>query len=401
MDKIDKIDKKDNILNPSDITVIIDKCILSNGNYNYKVKGELGNYSKRGGNIYASIKDKDASIDIISWNNPNDFCNGDEIVICGKLNYYKKTNKLSLVAFSIEKKGLGDLFKSYIDFKLIYENKGYFDKDNKKDIPNMIRNLAIITSKDGAAIRDVLYVLKDNGFTGQIYLKDCMVQGPNAGKSVGDAVKLINDKYSDKVDLILITRGGGSFEDLFQFSSADVIESIYSSNIFTISAVGHETDNMLSDYVADYRAPTPSIGAQFISNIFLNKFDILKNGVNIKNRIKNIINKKRDKMLSNISYIKSYDIFDKIQQELKNKKLHLKNCIKYRQYELKNKMRTLKDKVSYLEEKEQLLFNGYSMIVDPETEKPILSVDDIGYDFILLIGNKKYLMKPASIIDLN
>jgi exodeoxyribonuclease VII large subunit len=390
----------DKILKPSDITGIIEKCITSNGNYNYKVKGELGNYSKRGGNIYANIKDKDASIDIISWNNPNDFQNGDEIIICGKLNYYKKTNKLSLVAFSIEKKGLGDLFKSYIEFKSLYESKGYFDKDNKKSIPDIIRNLAIITSSDGAAIRDVLYVLKDNGFSGQIYLKDCMVQGPNAGKSVGDAVKLINDKYSDKVDLILVTRGGGSFEDLFQFSSSDVIESIYSSNIFTISAVGHETDNMLSDYVADYRAPTPSIGAQFISNIFLNKFNILKKGLDIKNRIKNIINKKRDKMKMNISYIKSYDIFDKIQQEIINKKVHLKNTIKYRQYELKNKIRILKDKVSYLEEKEQLLFNGYSMIINPDTEDAILSVDDIGYDFILLIGDKKYLIKPATIIEL-
>ena len=387
------------ILNPSDITVIIEKCISSNGSYNYKVKGELGNYSKRGGNIYASIKDKDASIDIISWNNPNDYQNGDEIIIYGKLNYYKKTNKLSLVAFSIEKKGLGDLFKKYLDFKSLYDNRGYFDKQNKKPIPDIIRNLAIITSSDGAAIRDVLYVLKDNGFTGQIYLKDCMVQGPNAGKSVGDAVKLINDKYSDKVDLILVTRGGGSFEDLFQFSSADVIESIYSSKLFTISAVGHETDNMLSDYVADYRAPTPSIGAQFISNIFLNKYTILQKGAAIKNSIKNIINKKRDNMRMNISYIKSYDIFDKIQQEMINKKVHMKNCIKYRQYELKNKMRVLKDKISYLEEKEQLLFNGYSMIIDPETEAPILSVDDIGYDFILLIGDKKYLIKPATIID--
>jgi exodeoxyribonuclease VII large subunit len=390
----------DKILNPSDITGIIEKCITTHGNYNYKVKGELGNYSKRGGNIYANIKDKDASIDIISWNNPNDFQNGDQIVICGKLNYYKKTNKLSLVAFSIEKKGLGDLFKSYIEFKSLYESKGYFDKCNKKPIPDIICNLAIITSSDGAAIRDVLYVLKDNGFTGQIYLKDCMVQGPNAGKSVGDAVKLINDKYSDKVDLILITRGGGSFEDLFQFSSSDVIESIYSSNIFTISAVGHETDNMLSDFVADYRAPTPSIGAQFISNIYQNKFNILRKGTEIKNCIKNIINKKREKMLMNISYIKFYDIFEKIQQDIINKKLHIKNCIKFRQYELKNKMRILKDKVSYLEEKEKLLFNGYSMIIDPETEETILSVDDIGYDFILLIGDKKYLIKPASIIDL-
>lgn len=388
------------IYSPSDITLILEKIINSSTNgITYKIKGELGNYSKRGGHIYANIKDKESSIDIISWNNTNDYQNGDEIIITGKLNYYRKMNKLSVVAHSIEKKGLGDLFKKYLQFKEHYETLGYFDKSSKKEQPKYINNLAIITSSDGAAIRDVLYVLKDNGFKGNIYLKDCMVQGISAGKSVSDSIKLINAKYKN-IEAILVTRGGGSFEDLFQFSSSEVIEALYNSNIYTISAVGHETDNMLSDYVADYRAPTPSIGAQYISNIYLNKFNILKKGKDKKNLIKELINRKKDKIISSINRIKTFNIFDKIQQEIKNKKILIKNSIKYRQYEIKNKIKYFKDKIKFLEEKEQLLFNGYSMIIDPETEKTINDIDDIGYDFILVIKNKKYLIKPATILEM-
>ena len=362
----------------------------------YKIKGELSGYSKRGNNIYATIKDKDSTIDIISWNNDDDFQNGDEIIINGKINHYKKTNRINIIAYKIEKKGLGDLFKKYLQFKNEYESKG---KYNKKHIPECINNIAIVTSADGAALRDILYVLKENKFRGKIYLKDCMVQGNSAGKSVGDAVNLFNNKYKNKIDLIMITRGGGSFEDLFPFSSSEVINALHSSTIFTISAVGHETDNMLSDFTADYRAPTPSIGAQLISNIYLNKFDMIKKGAQQKIFIKNLIKSKIELMKSKLNFIKTFDVLDKVIHELKNNKIIIKNNIKYKQYEIKNRINKLKDKIGFLEEKDKILYEGYSMIIDPETEKTITSIDEIGYDFILVIKNKKYLVKPASIIN--
>ncbi len=388
------------IYNPSEITKIIDGVVSQElTNNSYKIKGELGNYSKRGGHIYASIKDKECSIDIISWSNPNDYQNGDEVVITGKINYYRKTNKLNLIAFNMEKKGMGDLFKKYIEFKDIYDKKGYFDKDLKKIEPKHINSIAIITSSDGAAIRDVLYVLKDNGFKGKIYLKDCIVQGVNAGKSIANAIDLINNKIA--VDMILVTRGGGSFEDLFQFSSSEVIEALHNSSIYTISAVGHETDNMLSDFVADYRAPTPSIGAQYISNIYNSKYDeIYEKGSIASNKLKLLINKKKDKMLNIINKIKTFDIFDKINQEFKNKQLLIKNTIKFKSYEIKNRIKNIRDKINYLEEKEKLLYNGYAMLVDPETEQNITDIDEIGYDFILMIRDKKYLIKPGTILEL-
>jgi exodeoxyribonuclease VII large subunit len=393
--------KLDKVYQPSEITKIIDGVVSQElTNNSYKIKGELGNYSKRGGNIYASIKDKECSIDIISWSNPNDYQNGDEVVINGKINYYRKTNKLNVIAFNMEKKGMGDLFRKYIDFKDIYEKKGYFDKQLKKIEPKHINSIAIITSSEGAAIRDVLYVLMNNGFRGKIYLKDCMVQGVNAGKSVANAIELINNSKI-QVDMILVTRGGGSFEDLFQFSSSEVIEALHMSSIYTISAVGHETDNMLSDFVADYRAPTPSIGAQYISNIYNSKYDEIYDKSNIiKNKLNMLINKKKDKIVNIVNKIKTFDIFEKINQEFKNKQLLINNNIKFKSYEIKNRIKNIKDKIKFLEEKDKLLYNGYSMIVNPETEQNITNIDEIGYDFILIIRDKKYLIKPQSILEL-
>jgi exodeoxyribonuclease VII large subunit len=386
-----------NILSVTDITNLINSKILFPDNY--KVKGELSGYSKRGGNIYATIKDKDSTIDIISWNNLNNFENGDEVIISGKINFYKKTTRINLIAYSIEKKGLGDLFKKYLDFKNDFEQKGYFNKDRKKELPKSIDNIGIITSADGAALRDILYVLKENQFRGKIFIKDCMVQGASAGKSIGDSIKLFNEKYKKKIDILLITRGGGSFEDLFQFSSSEVVNSIHESKIYTISAVGHETDTMLSDYVADYRAPTPSIGAQYISTLYSHKYDILHKGELIKNKIKNNLIKRLDNLNSKLNYIKKYNIFEPILNDIKHNKYKIKNSIKYKLYDLKSKLKNIKDKINFIEQKDKILYDGYCMIIDPETEKTIDTIDDIGYDFILIIKGRKYLIKPASIID--
>ncbi len=389
----------DNILSVKDISNLIGNKVCFSETY--KIKGELSGYSKRGGNIYATIKDKDSSIDIISWSNPNDFENGDEIIISGKINYYKKTNRVNLIAHSIEKKGLGDLFKKYLDFKKDFEQKGYFDKETKKILPESVESIGIITSADGAALRDILYVLKENNFKGKIFLKDCMVQGMSAGKSIGDSIKLFNDKYKKKVDLLLITRGGGSFEDLFQFSSAEVVNAIHESKIYTISAVGHETDTMLSDYVADYRAPTPSIGAQYISTLHSNKYNILNEGDFIKNKIKNNLIKRIDSINAKLNRIKKFNIFEPILNDISSCKNKIKNSIKYKYYDLKTKIKYLKDKIHFIEEKDKMLYEGYCMIIDPETEKTIETIDDIGYDFYLIIKGKKYLVKPATIIDID
>lgn len=391
------------IISVKDITNLIDNKLIFPEIF--KIKGELSGYSKRSGNIYAMIKDKDCSIDIISWNNPNEYTNGDEVIVTGKLNFYKKTTRISINVYSIEKKGIGDLFNIYISNKNNYEKQGYFDENKKKKNLNSIENIGIITSADGAALHDILFVLKQNNFKGTIYIKDCLVQGINAATSISNAINYFNTNNVDlenrkKIDLLLITRGGGSFEDLFQFSSDEVIKAIYNSHIYTVSAVGHETDTMLSDYVADYRAPTPSIGAQFIINNYLKKYNLLEKGISVKSLIKNALYNKKNILNMKLHNIKKFNVIDTILNDIFNKKLKINNNIRHKHYLLKNRIKNLKNKINFIEEKEKILDEGYCIIIDPESENTISDINQIGYDFILIIKGQKYLIKPASIIDL-
>ena len=156
-----------------------------------------------------------------------------------------------------------------------------------------------MTSKEGAAIQDVLFVLKNNFVFSKIYIYNCRVQGNECHKEVCNGINYFQNK---NIDVIIVTRGGGSYEDLFEFSHKSIIKTIHNSKIFTVSAVGHQVDYMLSDFVSDYRAPTPSIAGEFISNI-QNKFlDNLNQKIEeCNNIVDNIINNIKFKISNYIS----------------------------------------------------------------------------------------------------
>ena len=247
------------------------------------IEGEISNLKISNGNLFFTLKDEDSAISIASWSyekyfNVDNLSNGDKIQVYGKLACYSKNGTYSMHIYKLEKHGIGNLHTAYRKLKDEFTSKGYFDNKNKKQLPDNIQNIGIITSPEGAALQDILFVLKKNKFQGKVYIKRCMVQGTMCPKSIVESIKYMNnftiqeDTQSKQLDLIMISRGGGSFEDLMGYSDEKVIESIYESKIYIMSAVGHEVDFMLSDYVADYRAPTPSIGAEIITK---NQKDIL------------------------------------------------------------------------------------------------------------------------------
>ncbi len=240
------------------------------------VEGEISNFKISNGNLFFTLKDEESSISIVSWYFEKYFdidgiSNGDKVQVHGKLVCYSKNGSYSLQIFKIEKKGVGDLHTSYEKLKQEFKKKGYFNEENKRQFPDNIKNIGIITSPEGAALQDILFVLKKNKFQGKVYIKRCMVQGNMCPSSIVDSIKFMNcfkikeGKSKKKLDLLMVTRGGGSFEDLMGYSDEKVLEAIHDSGIFVMSAVGHEVDFMLSDFVADCRAPTPSIGAEIIS----------------------------------------------------------------------------------------------------------------------------------------
>jgi exodeoxyribonuclease VII large subunit len=363
-------------MTPTDIILILSSKIFELKD-SFIIRGELHNYSKRNSNIFASLKDKSSSIDIICWSALEDFDNGDEVEISGKINFYKKTSKINIQVTSIIKCGIGEQFKLYEKLKNKFQELGYFDR--KKLMPKNINSIGIVTSEDGAALQDVLYVLKNGGFNGNIIIKNCLVQGVNAPESIKNAIQ-----DTTNVDLLLITRGGGSLEDLMAFSSELVITAIYNAPQYTISAVGHEVDSMLSDFVADLRAPTPSIGAQIILNEYNKKFLII-------NDAQKILSKINFELISRINSIKkSFSTKDKL----------ISNIIKLKSNQLINEIRSrFKIIKSDLEKIKYKINSGDDiMIINTESGEKIESVDELLNEFIVLFKGSKLLIKPKNII---
>lgn len=287
--------KEENIgdknMSVSDLNMMIKTLLESSLSPNslITVVGELSNYKIANKNLFATLKDQESCINLSGWGyaykkNFVEFANGETVKVTGKVTVYAKTGSYSLIISKIEKIGVGNLHANYELLKQKYNQMGYFD--NKKIMPESIDKIGIVTALEGAALQDILYVLKKNDFKGKIVVKSCMAQGNNSAYTIVNGIKYL-EKWIDpndnkKVDIILVTRGGGSFEDLISYSSEDVIEAIHSCSIYTISAVGHEIDFMLSDFVADLRAPTPSISAEIIcraQNKYIDDFYEIKNFV--------------------------------------------------------------------------------------------------------------------------
>ena len=317
----------------SQITNEIKTALLKNIPDKLYVEGEISNYKVSNSNMFFTLKDEESSISVVSWGFEkyfeDNFLNGDKVKVFGKISCYAKNGSYSLQIFKIEKQGIGDLHSSYEKMKKLYQDKGYFDQERKKQFPSNLNNIGIITSPEGAAIQDILFVLNKNKFRGKIFIKRCMVQGNSCGKSIVESIEHLNNlkiqegKTKKKLDLIMITRGGGSFEDLMGYSDPKVLEAIYDSDIFVISAVGHEIDFMLSDFVSDIRAPTPSIGAEIISKKQKENLDKLND---MSDYVRNILKPKLINLLSN--YQNKLDLFKeknknpKEEVEIKIKELH-------------------------------------------------------------------------------
>lgn len=288
---------------------------------NIKVLAELSNVKISNGHYYLNIKDNNSLIRGIIWRSKiksgETFKDGDKVELEGHLDFYVKGGSLSFVVDNIEKQeGLGEVHLKYEKLKQEYKEKGYFDIENKRNPPALIKKVTIITSKTGAALQDMLYVFKRNKLCIHIKILDATVQGIHCAKEVSKAIREVETDS----DALIIGRGGGSFEDLFGFSDPLIIEAIHECPIFTISAVGHEVDFMLSDYVADYRAPTPSIAAEYI---FLNqqgffcKLDEIK--ACFENAIQNRINKFKMQLLENENQlVNPIDQIKQIQEKVKN-----------------------------------------------------------------------------------
>lgn len=233
---------------------------------NVSLKGEISNWKRHSsGHIYFSLKDDDSKINCIMFrdyaSNINfEAENGLSVIATGRVTLYAKEGSVQLYCESIELDGVGKLHIEFEKLKNKLQNEGLFDSSYKKEIPSHPMKIGVITSPTGAAIRDIINVTKRRNTIIDIILYPSLVQGDLASDNIKDGIKYFNGRKD--VELIILTRGGGSIEELWAFNNENLAREIFKSKIPIISGIGHETDFTISDFVSDLRAPTPSAAAE-------------------------------------------------------------------------------------------------------------------------------------------
>ena len=234
---------------------------------NIAVTGEVSNLTKHSsGHWYFALKDDNSKINCFLpssriHNLRYDISEGMQITCFGSISVYEKGGYYSLMIRDLEVEGEGNLKIAFENLKIKLEAEGLFDIKYKKSLPKDPKNVGVITSPTGAAIHDIISTIKRRNNTVNVLLYPALVQGENAAKSLTEGLKVFNEKFPD-LDLIIIGRGGGSAEDLWSFNEESLARAIFESGIPVISAVGHEVDYVISDYVADVRGATPTAAAE-------------------------------------------------------------------------------------------------------------------------------------------
>ncbi|GEK30994.1 exodeoxyribonuclease 7 large subunit [Kurthia zopfii] len=358
------------------------------------VKGELSNVKLHtSGHIYFTLKDEKSQIQAVMYaRNANALKfkpeNGMKVMIQGDVNVYESSGRYQLYANDIQPDGVGSLHIAFEQLKKELEARGYFKPEFKQPIVKFPKKIGVITAKTGAAIRDILSTLKRHYPIAEVVVIPTLVQGKNAAPQIAEAIKRANEV--GQIDTLIVGRGGGSIEDLWAFNEEIVAQAIFESHIPIISAVGHETDVTITDFVADLRAPTPTGAAkmavpdqielmQYIMSLKARVFNqtqgILKHERARLNRVQNSYTMqypdrlyrpfieqlaRLDEQLDH--YTKRTIERSKNQQMQLTERLRAQNPIKEVQF-LKQSIDQMTTKLSYLaqhqvEQKRQLLFNN-------------------------------------------
>ena len=343
-----KIDTDDNL-----------KCIF--------IKGEISNCKyHRTGHIYFSIKDENSILNAIMFSTnakkltftPND---GMKVLITGRISVYEAAGRYQIYVEEMIEDGVGNLYAEFEKLKKKLETKGLFDSNHKKDIPKMPSKVGVITASTGAAIRDIVSTIKRRFPICEIYLFPSLVQGENASKDLVNKL-LQADNYG--VDVIIIGRGGGSIEDLWAFNDEELANTIYNAKTPIISAVGHEVDFTICDFVSDLRAPTPTGAAELAVP---NMSDIMINLEHLKIRLNESLNKKIDYNKLLLNNLKNSFVLKNPMLLYENKKQNidlyfekLNNMMNYRLEKTNTKFSNLINKLELINPL-SVLSKGYSV----------------------------------------
>ena len=310
------------------------KAILDNNFSSVAVMGEISNLAQpSSGHIYFTLKDDEGSIRCAMFKNqklrlkfnPKD---GDQCILNGKVSLYAPRGDYQLIVNHMQPAGVGNLMQQFEELKQKLDAEGLFDHNRKKDIPFPPKHIGVITSESTAALQDVISTIQRRAPSSRVSLSPAMVQGDTAPESIIKALHLIlafNKKADNPIDVVVLTRGGGSIEDLWAFNNEALAREIFNFSVPIISGVGHEIDFTISDFICDMRAPTPTAAAEIVTEFqfqLRDRLDEMKLG--LVNGFENIIQNNKQRLDLLESNIKSPQIvLNEQKQKLKNAELRI------------------------------------------------------------------------------
>ena len=332
------------------------------------VKGEISNFKNHyTGHLYFTLKDENSLIKCIMFKSYAEKLNfkpkdGMKVMVFGTVSVFERDGVYQIYAKSMMEDGMGDLHEQFEQLKAKLEKEGLFEQSHKKIIPLYPNVIGVLTSQTGAVIRDIINVSTRRNPNVYIRLLPVPVQGPGAAEQIADKIRIMNEKKL--ADVLIIGRGGGSLEDLWPFNEEIVARAIYDSKIPIISAVGHETDFTIADFVADLRAPTPSAAAELaVPDIF----EVKQKIINYQDRSKLALKKKIEIMKLRFEKIMKSRIFtDPMRKVMDNSIIlddymkRLENAMKEIKTEKKNKYTELVTKLDSISPLKTLI-RGYSL----------------------------------------
>ncbi len=334
------------------------------------VKGEISNYKLHtSGHVYFTLKDSDSRIKCVMFKGhaaklkfvPEDGC---AVILRGYFSIYERDGQYQLYTEDMIPEGTGSLYKAYEQLKKKLSALGYFDESKKKKLPLIPESVGVVTSPTGAAVRDIISIIKRRCPSINIYLYPVQVQGIGSEGEIAEGLRYFNNKSN--VDVIIIGRGGGSIEELWAFNEEEVAKAIFESDIPVISAVGHETDYTIADFAADVRAATPSAAAELAVPdkqslmVRMNQYQYILN-----TSILNCINSNRNRIES----ISRDNVFRQLERKIINMNQTLNSLDKNLNYNMtalikniRNNMEITAGKLGILNP-ESALNRGYGIII--------------------------------------
>lgn len=375
---------------------------------NISVRGEVSNCKYHSsGHIYFSIKDRNGLLSCVMFAGKKrglDFKMeaGNKVIVSGNINVYERDGKYQLYADKIEKEGTGDLYKRFIELKNELEEMGMFSDEYKKEIPKYSMNVGIVTASTGAAIQDIINISKRRNPYIKLVLYPAKVQGDGAADTIVNGIRCLDSK---NLDVIIVGRGGGSIEDLWAFNEEKVARAIFECNTPVISAVGHETDYTIADYVADMRAPTPSAAAELVVfeyNKLCEKISSYEENMRyrIDIKIRNYRNTVND-LLWKLNKMSPANNIQSKRQRLADLEIRLYDSINRKTSERRHQLELLTERLNGLSPLNKLS-GGYAYISD-DKNKPVKSIKQINADdelkIVLKDGNAKVKVIDKTVFD--